>query len=244
MKEKLYQLIHLQNCDSRIQQILEKKNRCPSKIEQQEKDIEARQQAFDEDRNQLEMLRKERKAQEEEVQDIDIRIKKSRSKLSNIKNNKEYQAALKEIDGLTKQQSKIEDEILIIMENIEEVETKVTHNELALKDLQAEFEQTKQEILKELDLLEKEYDEINREKSGFCHLIERDLLKRYSFLRDRRGGRAVGAVKNGICQACNMGIPPQRFNELRKGSALIFCPNCQRIIYWAEDEYYQQMGLS
>jgi predicted nucleic acid-binding Zn-ribbon protein len=54
------------------------------------------------------------------------------------------------------------------------------------------------------------------------------------------GGRAVGPVKNGICQACNMNIPPQRFNELIKGNSLLFCPNCRRIIYWAEDEYYKE----
>ncbi len=240
MKDKLNQLIHLQDCDSRIQEILDKKNKGPLKIEQLEKDLSIRQQEFDEDQNQLNLLKKQRKEKEEEVQDIDLRLKKSHSKLIDIKNNKEYQAALKEIDNLKQQQSRIEDEILILMEQIEEMETKCSQNAQAKQELQTKFEQTKEEILKELELLDREYNEIKEKKSNFSNSIEKDLLNRYSYLRDRMGGRAVGPVINGICQACHMGIPPQRFNELRRGNSLLFCPNCHRIIYWAEDEYYKE----
>lgn len=240
MKEKLNQLIHLQDCDSRIQEILERKSKGPLKIDQLEKDLTTRIQEFDEDQDKLNLLKKQRKDKEEEVQNIDLGLKKSHSKLADIKNNKEYQAALKEIENLQKQQTMIEDEILILMENIEEMETKCSQNEQTKNGLQTEFERTKQELLQELDLLDQEYNKINEEKSNFCNSIEKDLLNRYSYLRDRMGGRAVGPVKNGICQACNMGIPPQRFNELRRGNTLLFCPNCQRIIYWAEDEYYKE----
>ena len=240
MKEKLNQLIHLQDCDSRIQEILERKNKGPLQIERLEKDLTSRKQEFDEDQTQLNSLKKERKDKEEEVQDIDLSLKKSQSKLTDIKNNKGYQAALKEIENLKKQQNRIEDDILILMENIEEMETKCSHNEQAKKELQTKFEQTKEGLLQELELLDQEYNKIKEEKSSFSNLIEKDLLNRYSYLRDRMGGRAVGPVINGICQACHMGIPPQKFNELRRGNTLLFCPNCRRIIYWAEDEYYKE----
>jgi predicted nucleic acid-binding Zn-ribbon protein len=36
-----------------------------------------------------------------------------------------------------------------------------------------------------------------------------------------------------------MAIPPQKFNELIRGDKLMNCPNCARIMYWAEDERYQ-----
>ena len=240
MKEKLNQLVHLQDCDSRLQEILKRKNKGPLKIEQLEKDLLIRKQEFEEDQDQLNLLKKQRKDKEEEVQDIDLNLKKSQSKLTDIKNNKEYQAALKEIDNLKRQQMAIEDEILILMEQIEEMETKCSLNEQTKKELQTKYEQTKEEILKDIELLDREYNEINKEKSSFCNSIEKDLLNRYSYLKDRMGGIAIGPVINGICQACHMGIPPQRFNELRRGNTLLFCPNCQRIIYWAEDEYYKE----
>ena len=49
----------------------------------------------------------------------------------------------------------------------------------------------------------------------------------------------MSAVVGGVCQTCHMGIPPQRFNELRRGDALMSCSNCKRIIYWADDAHYQ-----
>lgn len=240
MKEKLNQLIHLQLCDSEIQEILEKKNRGPLKIEQLEKELNAQKQAFDEDQNQLDLLRKQRKEKEEQAQEMDLPLRKSQSRLADIKNNKEYQAALKEIDDRTRQKAKIEDEILVLMEKMDELEGKCSENEKTKKVLQAEFEQAKKEIMQELDFLEKEYKEIKEEKSGFSNSIEKELLNRYAFLRDRKGGKAVSPVIDGICRACNMGIPPQKFNELIKGNTLLFCPNCQRIIYWAEDDYYKE----
>jgi len=63
-----------------------------------------------------------------------------------------------------------------------------------------------------------------------------ELLKRYNFLKDRKGGKAISAVIKGVCQSCNMGIPPQRFNELIKGEKVLTCPNCDRLIYWGDDE--------
>ena len=173
MKEKLNQLIHLQDCDSRIQEILEKKRKGPLKIEQIEKDLTTRKQEFDEDQNQLNLLKKQRKDKEEEVQNIDLSLKKSQSKLTDIKNNKEYQAALKEIDNLKRQLASVEDEILVLMVQIEDMETKCSQNEQRKKELEAKFEQTKQELLQELALLDREYNKINEEKSSFCNSIAR-----------------------------------------------------------------------
>ena len=74
-----------------------------------------------------------------------------------------------------------------------------------------------------------------------CETIDQDLLKRYIFLRERKGGQAIGPVVSGVCQICHMGIPPQKFNELIGGDSLLTCPNCNRLIYWGEDEHYQKL---
>ena len=51
-------------------------------------------------------------------------------------------------------------------------------------------------------------------------------------------GQAISSVIQGVCQICHMGIPPQKFNELMRGEALMTCPNCNRMIYWGGDEYF------
>jgi uncharacterized protein len=48
----------------------------------------------------------------------------------------------------------------------------------------------------------------------------------------------VGSVIGGVCQLCHINLPPQAFNEIKRGNSLMSCPNCHRIVYWGEDEYY------
>ena len=61
-------------------------------------------------------------------------------------------------------------------------------------------------------------------------------LKRYNMLRTKRNGSAVVQTVNGVCQGCFMTIPPQQYNEVRKGDKLNYCPTCQRILYFREEE--------
>ena len=77
-------------------------------------------------------------------------------------------------------------------------------------------------------------------RGEFVQTIDQELLKKYLFLKERKGGQAISPVVGGVCQTCHMGIPPQKFNELIKGHSLLACPNCDRIIYWGEDQHYQK----
>ena len=83
-----------------------------------------------------------------------------------------------------------------------------------------------------------EFKNLEKERNTFYQTMDQDLFKRYVFLKERKGGHAISSVVKGVCQTCHMGIPPQKFNELIKGKSLLTCPNCQRIIYWGEDEQF------
>jgi hypothetical protein len=53
----------------------------------------------------------------------------------------------------------------------------------------------------------------------------------------------VVAVKDAVCQACHMDIPPQWFNQLRKFEELMICPSCHRIIFWGDAAELQEEAL-
>ena len=55
-------------------------------------------------------------------------------------------------------------------------------------------------------------------------------------LLSKRAGLAVVRTVDGVCQGCYMSIPPQQFNEVRKGDRLMACPTCQRMLYFQEEE--------
>ena len=184
------------------------------------------------------MLKKDRRKIEQDIQDLEGKIEKSNIKLSNIKSNKEYRAALKEIEDIKKVQFQTEDRAIQIMEDIERLEKVCLENKDKQGEMRLEFEKDKDNITRELDGLGKELKNLEKERNTFYQTMDQDLFKRYVFLKERKGGHAVSSVVKGVCQTCHMGIPPQKFNELIKGKSLLTCPNCHRIIYCGEDEQF------
>ncbi len=240
MKDKMSHLILLQDRDNRIQEIINRKNEGPLRIQELEDELNSIENKLQKEYNRLEILKKDGRRIEQEIQDSEDRIEKSNTKLSHIKSNKEYRAALKEIEELKKGKYLTEDKALQIMEEIEELEKRCLENKEKQGELRKKSQEDKDGILKELDELERELKGLKKKRGEFVQTIDQELLKKYLFLKERKGGQAISPVVGGVCQTCHMGIPPQKFNELIKGHSLLTCPNCDRIIYWGEDQHYQK----
>lgn len=238
MKDKLIGLILLQECDDKINRLESLKKDCPVKLQKLEDELNACKKAFQADSERLESLKKERKKSEQLIQELESKKEKSNIKLSNIKSNKEYTAALKEIEDLDNEKVKVEDGVLVYMEEIEKCEKKCLENKKEIERLQENFDLNKKRIEQELEELNKESAALEKKRQELSRGVEKDLLSKYDFLKSRKGGVAVASVIGGVCQRCHMNIPPQLFNNLIKCNELMNCPNCHRLIYWGEDEFY------
>ena len=242
MHKKIRLLIDLQECDIKINEMEHKKKELPKKIESISKKMDKSRQELEDESEKLNALKKERRQVETDIDDMETKIKKSNEKLSSIKTNKEYRAALKEIDELGEEKARLEDRLIEIMEAIEAAEKKFRVIKERIKDEEKLFELERKEVLKEEEALQKEIDRLKKQRDKICEQIngmDGSLLKKYDFLRLRKGGIAISPVVRGVCQTCRLGIPPQKFNELIKGEVLMTCPHCMRIIYWGDDERYQ-----
>lgn len=244
MKDKIKVLIQLQEADNRIQDLLDQKNQGPLKIKALADEMEAVSSGFREDEERLDTLKKERRSLENEVEDLDQGIRKSNEKLSNIKSNKEYGAALKEIEELKKRKGRIEDELLQQMEELEQVTERCKENKDKLSDLKTVFERDKKAVQEELIQIDKELKKQEKKREAIAKQADPEFLSRYQLVRERIGSSAISPVIGGVCQSCHMGIPPQMFNELMKCFELTSCPHCNRIIYWGEDAHFQDLTNS
>ena len=241
MKNKIKGLIRLQACDNKIKDVSGRKKEGPLKIRRLEDELNRNEIRVQDEMNQLESLKKDRRSMEQDIQELENKIEKSNIKLNNVKSNKEYSAALKEIDDLTREKSLIEDKVIQLMENIEQLEKKCLEDRDEQTELKKKFEMDRDETEKELIALEKESETLEIKRDKFYQTIDQDILNKYLLLKERKGGWAIGPVLDGVCQVCHVRIPPQQFNELIKGQSLLTCPNCSRMIYWGEDEHLQDL---
>jgi predicted nucleic acid-binding Zn-ribbon protein len=240
LKDKIGDLIVLQDCDNKIREIMNKKNEGPSRIKKLADELEAIVREFQEKHDRLNLLKQDGRKIDQEIQELEEKVEKSNIKLSLIKSNKEYKAALKEIEDLKHVKIQTEDKAIKVMEELEELEEICSENKEKETELRNNFEHDKEEIEKEMEALDEELKFLDAKRDTFTSAIDQDLLKQYHYLRDHKAGQAISPVLGGVCQICHMNIPPQAFNELIRGDSLMTCTNCNRIIYWAEDEHFQK----
>jgi predicted nucleic acid-binding Zn-ribbon protein len=238
LEEKMKCLIELQAYDRRIGELRRRIEACPSEIQALEEMLDRAEAATQARLTQVEETKKERRTVERQIDERENQVQKSNVKLSNIKSNKEYQAALKEIDTLGQEKRALEDKAIEFMEAIEALERQGAEERKQLDSVRETTKVEKSRILSETKAMLEEVDRLEKARQALCGFIDADLLKRYDFLRDRKGGVGISPVIKGICQTCHIGIPPQQFNLLLRGEELMSCPNCNRIIYWGENKAY------
>jgi hypothetical protein len=150
----------------------------------------------------------------------------------NIKSNKEYQAALKEIEDTEKANREKEDQILVYMEELDALQQRLAEKEEEFATAKRKHEAQKAAIEEEIEAAQSEVAEHRHERRDMESAVDVEILRIYDRLQRRLGGLAVAAVEDATCSACNMSIPPQMYNELQRMDSLRFCPNCDRLIYW------------
>lgn len=177
---------------------------------------------------------------EGELEDEALRLKERENRLYAIKTNKEYQAALKEIADGKKANKDREEAIIKIMEGAEKLSKEITQLSQQAADKESEYRRDEEELLKKQKEIAKEMEIRSAELEKIEKNVERSTLEKYNFIKTRHVD-PIAVVRNGICQGCNMNIPPQMFIELLKGLKFHFCPNCHRFITGVEEA--EEKGL-
>jgi predicted nucleic acid-binding Zn-ribbon protein len=141
---------------------------------------------------------------------------------------------------MTGDKASLEDRAIELMEQMESFEQKCAQSKETLEQGKEAFKADSEALSKELVSLDNELEALQSERSTICTGVDREILSMYDRLRRYKQGIAISPVTSGVCQICHMGIPPQKFNELIRGDALMNCPHCQRIMYWGDNENFKK----
>ncbi len=236
MKEQIFLLIKLQNADSEIEGIKSRKRDLPEQKEALADKLKIFEDAVEEGTKRLDDSNKTHRERESHLKNGTENVKKTKSKLLEVKTNKEYEATLKEIDSINMKNSQIEDEIIYILDDIENTRKNLKIKESELADYRTIYDRKTEKIETELNSIDSVLDKMMKKYDKIREKVNLSLLKKYDILKERRNGYAVAPVWKEVCEGCHMNIPPQMYNELQKPEKLILCPNCNRIIYWESRE--------
>lgn len=185
----------------------------------------------------IQELTKRIRTLESDLQVNQGRIAKSQEKLRSVKTNKEYQSGLKEIDDLSAIGSQIEDQILAGMEQVEAASTAVSGHQDRLNAQAGKIRAEKESVLQDAELARHRLEELRADAGAMEGRISVEALALYRRVKAKKAnGIAICPVSASVCGGCHVNIPPQMYNELQRVDRLKNCPNCERIIYWDEDQ--------
>ncbi|MBI1821105.1 MAG: hypothetical protein HYR79_05280 [Nitrospirae bacterium] len=234
MNEEMGLLIQLQRIDTHLSKFNEKEQQYKKKIEIEGQNLESLKIKLREIQIQLEKTAKEKKEKEKETEIQEQGIQKTQSHLKEIKNNKEYQAHLNEIDALKKGLGALEDVVLFLMDKMEVLKNEAALHEAEFKEQETKFLETVKEIEKEISRLLEEKSQFEEERKKVSGQANKKILAQYEHLLASKKGTAILALNGTTCPGCHMNLPPQLIAEVKRNDKMLTCSHCYRILYWQE----------
>ncbi|WP_447986442.1 zinc ribbon domain-containing protein [Nitrospira sp. Nam74] len=232
MHPQLPILIDLQTIDLRILEIKDQERKLPQLLQASESPLQEAREQSQTLAKELDTLNKERRDRERDLEVHEAHVGKLRTRLMELKTNKEYQAHLFEIEMANKKKGVLEEQILTLMERIEQNQHAAKQCDEKAAEVERIFVQEKVRIDTLASGLHEELVQLEDKREQIVQGLDKKLVARYAKLKAGRKDVAIVAIRNGICAGCRLQLPPQLLAEVKRSEDLQSCSYCHRILYW------------
>jgi predicted nucleic acid-binding Zn-ribbon protein len=230
MLQDLARALRLQALDRKIAQLENEIAALPKHIAEIEKKLEAHTRRLEADKAALVANGRDRKKFEADIQVQEQKISKLKGQMLETKTNEQYRAFQNEIAYAEGEIRKAEDHILELMEQSEPLEKNVKAAEADLKKEQQHVESEKTRAREQTAADQKLLNEQRAERNSIVEQIDKNLYAHYERIRRKTKGTAIADATEGRCNACQISLRPQFFQDLRRGEEVMFCEMCGRIL--------------
>ena len=231
VEEKLRDLYQLQLIDSQLDEIEILKGELPMEVSDLEDEIEGLNTRIGRLEGNVSDLEDEISRHRGNIADSQRLIERYEEQMNNVKNNREYEALMKETE-----MSRLE--IQLSEKKMRSNESELGTRREALEGTQERRDEkialleVKQEELKAIIAkTEKEEKKLRRQSDKQRKLIEERFLRAYDKTRNTyRNGLAVVTVERNACGGCFNAIPPQQQLEISQRKRVLACEHCSRVL--------------
>ena len=230
MLQDLALALRLQALDRKIVSLETEIATLPKHIAETEKKLESHTRRLDADRAAFTANQRERKKLEGDIQMQEQKISKLRDQTLQAKTNEQYRAFQNEIGYAEGEIRKAEDRILDLMEQSEPLEKNVKAAEQDLKAQQQHVESEKKSARERTAIDKEELQRTNAERQTVVAEMTPAFYREYERIRKKTRNHPIADATEGRCDACQISLRPQFFQDLRRGDKVMFCESCGRIL--------------
>ncbi len=168
-----------------------------------------------------------------ELREKEADVRRLDGQMNTATTNREYQTFQREILNRRSDISKIEDEILGLMEKVEEVRKAEFEVKAAADTVRAERDRCRGVVEADLERIRGRLEELEGRRREAVAGLEPDVLRLYDRLLASREGAALAAVEGLMCGGCHVSMTLQNQGRLLAGEK-VQCGSCQRLLYIPE----------
>ena len=181
---------------------------------------------------QMDVVGRDQSKLEHEVDSLTQKAAAEQKRLydGSVVNAKELGALQHEIENLTRRRTDREDELLVLMEVREGLESRAAEARARSETLRARVTEVGGAALEELATIEAELVSRTGERETMAPDIEPDVLELYEDLRRQKKGIGAAALVDGVCQGCHEQLSAMELDKLKRSEDVKRCEYCRRIL--------------
>jgi predicted nucleic acid-binding Zn-ribbon protein len=230
-------LIKLQSVENRLRAAKAKLAKCRRNVIIQENQVRSLQNNLEAKKEEIQLTKLQSDRLELELKTKDETIAKLRASLNAAKTNKEYALLLTQLNTTKADNSKIENQILELMKDIEADEAECRDLERQRDEQKEKLEQIRKDSDQLAERHEAEIKDIQDEWNHAAETVKAESLHVFKRVAETYDGEALavieaheGKTETYTCGGCFMGITAETVNLLLTKDEIIRCPNCTRIL--------------
>jgi predicted nucleic acid-binding Zn-ribbon protein len=147
-----------------------------------------------------------------------------------VANAKELEALQHETESLKRRRTEREDELLVLLEQREELDARVTAAETISAGLRTDVDRTAVEAADELVAVSAELEGLIGERAQLVPRIDAELLELYEDLRRQKKGVGAATLVDGVCSGCHEQLSSMQLDKLKRTEGIRRCEHCRRIL--------------
>jgi len=236
LNEEINKLVALQELDSEISGFDRNVRDRKQELADREQSIADKEESIAQLKEKITSLEQQKREAKAEHDDAQTRIKERQNKMMQVQTSREHQALLKEIEDSKRIIKEKEEQLLLLSEQLKINKGNIDELQNLCKGEKKLLTETNTKVEKEVKKLLSKRDGIEGKREQLSSDLRPNILKRYNLILKKRGGAGIVKIISGVCQGCFMTVPPQQFNEIRKGDKLHICPTCNRMLYFKEEQ--------
>ncbi|MCD6583376.1 MAG: hypothetical protein J7K71_01680 [Candidatus Omnitrophica bacterium] len=236
IKEEIRKLIELQKIDSHLLNLKQQKDIIkPGELAQLRETLESKKTELSSKEETIKQIQIKRKEKELDLETREEAIRKAQVQLYQLKTNQEYKAKLREIESLKADVSIVEEDIIRILDELEKKNKELREVQEKLQEEESKIKKEISKIEAEIKDLEAEIKNLENKRNILASEVDKNVLKKYEYLLQHRGGLAIVPLRDGSCGGCFMNLPPEITNKVKQYKDLVQCEMCARLLYLEED---------